>query len=203
MSNISKKIAELSPEKLELLLKLRHKKQENSQKKEITLQSRETGLFPLSFAQQRLWFLDQLISGNPFYNIPFALRLVGQLNVLALKRSFNEIIRRHEILRTCFQTNEAQPTQLIVSTLELTLTTIDLQDLPPGKREEEVRKLASLEASQPFDLTQLPLLRVKLLRLTPTEHVVAVGHAPHYLRRLVNRSVHSGTCCTLRSFCNW
>ncbi|MBH8560937.1 amino acid adenylation domain-containing protein [Nostoc sp. CENA67] len=172
MSNISKKIAELSPEKLELLLKLRHQKQENSQKKEITPQSRETSLFPLSFAQQRLWFLDQLIPGNSLYNIPFALRLVGQLDILALKRSFNEIIRRHEILRTCFQTNEAKPVQLIASTFELTLATIDLQDLPPEKREDEVRKLASLEASQPFDLTQLPLLRVKLLRLAPTEHVL-------------------------------
>ncbi len=172
MTNISKKIAELSPEKLELLLKLRDKKQENSQKKGITPQSRETGLFPLSFAQQRLWFIDQLIPVNPFYNIPFAFRLVGSLDILALKRSFNEIIRRHETLRTCFQTIEAKPRQLIASTLELTLATIDLQDLPQGKREDEVRKLATIEASQPFDLTQLPLLRVKLLRLAPTEHVL-------------------------------
>ncbi len=172
MTNISKKIAELSPEKLELLLKLRDKKQENSQKKEITPQSRETGLFPLSFAQQRLWFIDQLIPVNPFYNIPFALRLVGSLDILALKRSFNEIIRRHESLRTCFQTIEAKPMQLIACTLELTLATIDLQDLPQGKCEDEVRKLATIEASQPFDLTQLPLLRVKLLRLAPTEHVL-------------------------------
>ncbi len=172
MSNISKKTADLSPEKLELLLKLRNKKQENLQKKEISPKSRESGLFPLSFAQQRLWFLDQLMPGNPFYNIPFALRLVGRLDVLALERSLNEIIRRHETLRTCFQTIDAKPTQLIASTFELTLATIDLQDLPQGKRLDEVRKLASIEASRPFDLTQLPLLRVTLLCLTPTEHVL-------------------------------
>ncbi|MBW4630461.1 MAG: amino acid adenylation domain-containing protein [Iphinoe sp. HA4291-MV1] len=172
MSKISKKIADLSPEKLELLLKLRNKKQENLQKQEISPQSRDTGLLPLSFAQQRLWFLDQLMPGNPFYNIPFALRLVGSLDVLALSRSLNEIIRRHETLRTCFQTIDAKPTQLIASTFELTLATIDLQELPQEKRSDEVRKLASIEASRPFDLTQLPLLRVMLLCLTPTEHVL-------------------------------
>ncbi|MFS0518986.1 amino acid adenylation domain-containing protein [Nostoc sp. UIC 10607] len=172
MSNISKKTADLSPEKLELLLKLRNKKQENLEKKEISPQSRETGLFPLPFAQQRLWFLNQLMPGNPFYNIPFALRLVGSLDVLALSRSLNEIIRRHETLRTCFQTIDAKPTQLIVSTFELTVATIDLQHLPQGKRSDEVCKLASIEASRPFDLTQLPLLRVTLLHLTPTEHVL-------------------------------
>ena len=172
MSNISQQIADLSPEKLELLLKLRNKKNENSQNKEITPQRRESGLLPLSFAQQRLWFLDQLMPENPLYNIPFGLCLSGQLDVLALSRSLNEIIRRHESLRTCFQTVDAQPTQWIADSLELTMPVIDLIELPEEKRQESARFLATVEAQQAFDLTELPLLRVKLLRLTPTEHVL-------------------------------
>ena len=172
MNNISKKIADLSPEKLELFLKRRNKKKENSQKKEISLQSRETGLFPLSFAQARLWFLDQLMPENPFYNIPSALRLTGELDVLALQLSLNEIIRRHETLHTSFEMVDGQPTQLVAESWELTLATIDLQSLPKLERDHKARELASQVAQQPFDLRLAPLMRVMLLRLAPTEHVL-------------------------------
>ncbi|MUG92983.1 amino acid adenylation domain-containing protein [Scytonema sp. UIC 10036] len=127
---------------------------------------------PLSFAQARLWFLDQLMPLNPFYNIPFALRLVGRLDVLALERSLNQIIRRHETLRTSFETVNGQPTQLIAEFLELTLALLDLQSLPKLERSDKAQELADHLALQPFDLTVAPLLRVILLRLTPTEHVL-------------------------------
>ena len=127
---------------------------------------------PLSFAQQRLWFLDQLVSGNPFYNMPFAWHVRGQLDVLTLQSSLNEIIHRHETLRTCFLSVNGQPTQWIASSLELTLVTIDLVELPEAERFDQARKMVSDDAQQPFDLTQLPLLRVKLLRLAPNEHIL-------------------------------
>ena len=127
---------------------------------------------PLSFAQARLWFLDQLVPQNPFYNIPFALRLAGELDVLALQHSLNEIIRRHETLRTSFKTVNGQPTQLIADSWELTLATIDLQSLPKLEREQKARELASEIAKQPFDLSVAPLLRVMLLCLAPTQHIL-------------------------------
>ena len=127
---------------------------------------------PLSFAQARLWFLDQLMPLNPFYNIPFALRLAGELDILVLQSSLNEIIRRHETLRTSFKTVNGQPTQLIAESLELKLAAIDLQLLPKLEREQKERELASQLAQQPFDLRVAPLMRVTLLRLAPTEHVL-------------------------------
>src|SRR5205814_441663 len=87
-------------------------------------------LFPVSFAQQRLWFLDQLLPGNPFYNIPAALRLKTPLNVTALRRSLNEIVRRHEVLRTCFTVVDGQPVQMIAPVLELELPVAELRGLP-------------------------------------------------------------------------
>jgi amino acid adenylation domain-containing protein len=127
---------------------------------------------PLSSAQARLWFLDQLMPLNPFYNIPSALLLAGKLDVLALQQSLNEIIRRHETLRTSFEKVNGQPTQLIAKSLELTLATLDLQSLPKVERSDLAQELASQVAQQPFDLTVAPLMRAMLLRLAPTEHVL-------------------------------
>ena len=127
---------------------------------------------PLSFAQGRLWFLDQLIPGNPFYNMPSALRLAGELDVLALQRSLNEIIRRHETLRTKFKTVNGQATQLIAESLEVTLAVIDLQSLPKVEREQKARELASQQGQQPFDLSVAPLIRVMLLHLAPKEYIL-------------------------------
>ncbi|MHC5730637.1 MAG: condensation domain-containing protein, partial [Nostoc sp.] len=87
---------------------------------------------PLSFAQQRLWFLDQLIPNNPFYNIPLALHLIGSLNKAALEQTFNEIVRRHEALRTTVVIEEGQPVQVINPTLTITLPVIDLRQLSPA-----------------------------------------------------------------------
>jgi amino acid adenylation domain-containing protein len=130
-----------------------------------------TDVHPLSFAQARLWFLDQLEKGNPAYNIAFALRLQGALDVTLLEQSLNEMVRRHEILRTTFSMVDGQPVQVITSSLRLSLPVEDYQNLPEVEREFEVRRLMTQEARQPFDLTQVPLLRAKLLRLTQQEHI--------------------------------
>ncbi|GAB4190172.1 MAG: non-ribosomal peptide synthetase [Coleofasciculaceae cyanobacterium] len=130
-----------------------------------------TDVHPLSFAQARLWFLDQLEKGNPAYNIAFALRLQGALEVTLLEQSLNEMVRRHEILRTTFSMVDGQPVQVITSCLKLSLPVEDYQNLLEVDCESEVRNLMTQEARQPFDLTQAPLLRAKLLRLTQQEHI--------------------------------
>ena len=130
-----------------------------------------SGDIPLSFAQARLWFLDQLQPKSAFYNIPIALRLSGQLNVAALEKSLNEIIRRHEVLRTNFTKVSGQPVQVIASTLKLKLLQVDLQNLPFREREIEAQRLATTEAVRPFDLEREPLVRATLLQLGSAEYI--------------------------------
>ena len=127
---------------------------------------------PLSFAQQRLWFLEQLEPGSAAYNIPDAFRLSGLLDVAVLARCLNEIIRRHEILRTTFHTTGGKPVQVIAPELTLQMPVISLASLNAEEREAEVARLARETGSQPFDIARGPLLRVKLLRLDEAEHVL-------------------------------
>ena len=127
---------------------------------------------PLSFAQQRLWFLDQLEPNNAFYNVGSAVRMKGQLNIGALELTLTEIVRRHEALRTVFRIREDQPLQFIMPATEVKLPITDLSVLPEEEREAEARRLASAEAQRPFDLAHGPLLRASLLKLSETEHVV-------------------------------
>ncbi|WP_423782433.1 amino acid adenylation domain-containing protein, partial [Fischerella thermalis] len=131
-----------------------------------------TADLPLSFAQQRLWFLAQLEPDSPFYNIIDTVHLQGQLNLAALEQSFNEILRRHEALRTNFKTVEGQPVAFISSVTSQLLTVIDLAELPATQRETKVKELALAEAQQPFNLETDTLLRVKLLRLGEQEYVI-------------------------------
>ncbi|WP_425354685.1 condensation domain-containing protein, partial [Escherichia coli] len=127
---------------------------------------------PLSFAQQRLWFLNQLHSDSSAYNVPTAVRLLGSLNIVALLQSLNEIVRRHEALRTSFQTIDGQPIQIIAPILTLTFPIIDLSECSLLEREKEIHRLATQEVLQPFDLAQCPLLRVTLIRLNAEEHII-------------------------------
>jgi amino acid adenylation domain-containing protein len=127
---------------------------------------------PLSFAQQRLWFLDQFEPNSAVYNIPAAVRLSGALDVAALERSFNEVVRRHEILRTGFALVDGQPAQQIADTLTSALPLLDLSGMDESEREAEVRRRASADAQQPFDLTRAPLWRATLLRVADDEHVL-------------------------------
>jgi amino acid adenylation domain-containing protein len=130
------------------------------------------GRMPLSFAQQRLWFLHQLEPETPAYNVPAAVRLNGQLNVTALEQSFNEIIRRHESLRTTFATDQTGPVQIIAPAQKLSLAVLDISALPERERELEAERIAADEARLPFDLSQGPVLRVRLLRLGEAEHIL-------------------------------
>jgi amino acid adenylation domain-containing protein len=130
------------------------------------------GPLPLSFSQQRLWFLDRFEPGSPFYNIPSAVRLTGELDVAALERSLREIVRRHETLRTTFREAGGEPAQVIDPDLSLELPVVDLGGLPAAEREAEALRLAREEAQRPFDMARGPLLRATLLKLAPQEHVV-------------------------------
>ncbi len=140
----------------------------------IARAARGEGALPLSFAQQRLWFLDQLEPNSPFYNIPVAVRLQGQLNLPVLEQTLNEIVRRHEVLRTTFALEEGLPVQRIQPELFLPLQVIDLSELPADERNPVALRLAIEEAEQPFDLARGPLLRVSLLRLAEEEHVALI-----------------------------
>lgn len=168
-SVISKNLNDLSPgERAALVMRLKKKPAELSP--EQTIQRRkDSGPVPLSFAQQRLWFLEQMGYSN--YFVSGSSRLTGPLDVQALERSLNEIVQRHEALRTTFTTIDGQPMQLIAPRLPLTLPVLDLSQLPSDERAAETRRLRK-EALRPFNLERGPLLRASLLRLAEDEHLL-------------------------------
>ncbi|HSE18628.1 MAG TPA: amino acid adenylation domain-containing protein, partial [Pyrinomonadaceae bacterium] len=127
---------------------------------------------PLSFAQQRLWFIDQLEPGAVPYNIPTAVKLNGKLDREALQQTLTEVVRRHEVLRTSFHNRDGGAVQVIHPAAPVEMPLTDLSHLPEAERETEVRRLARMEARQVFDLSQGPLFVGKLLRLSEEEHVV-------------------------------
>jgi alpha-ketoglutarate-dependent taurine dioxygenase/acyl carrier protein len=145
--------------------------EQNLQSLPILPVSRQRHL-PLSFAQQRLWFLDQLEPGSFLYNVPRAFRISGELNVAALQGTFDAIVERHEVLRTTFATVDGNPVQVIAPSLGVPLPIIDLSQMAESEREAEARRLATEEAQRPFDLAQGPLARTALLRLSEEEHVL-------------------------------
>ncbi|MDQ2870860.1 MAG: condensation domain-containing protein, partial [Acidobacteriota bacterium] len=128
-------------------------------------------LFPCSFAQERLWFLDQLDPSSPLYNIFASLRLEGDLDQKAFAASVQEIVRRHEILRTTFAMSEGRPVQVVANELKITVPVIDLTNLPQADRDSEARRRAIEESQRPYEVEKGPLLRVQLLRLAEQEHV--------------------------------
>ncbi|HET6978726.1 MAG TPA: condensation domain-containing protein [Pyrinomonadaceae bacterium] len=127
---------------------------------------------PLSYAQRRLLFLQQLEPDSPAYNVPQVFRLTGKLNISVLERTLSEIVRRHEVLRTTFHVNGDEHLQVTHSSYDVSVPVIDLEHWPEVEREAEVQRFAVAEARHPFDLEHGPLLRAKLLRLGVEEHVV-------------------------------
>jgi amino acid adenylation domain-containing protein/thioester reductase-like protein len=129
--------------------------------------------FPLSFAQQRLWFLDQMNPGAAVYNVPLATRVTGPLDVGALGRALQAVVRRHDTLRTTFAMEEGEmPVQVVGADLSVPLHEIDLRTFPGKESENEIRRLAIEESQRPFDLTHGPLIRATLLHLSEQDHVV-------------------------------
>ncbi len=127
---------------------------------------------PLSFAQQRLWFLNQLNPENPVYNIPIAIHFKGLLDVKALEQSLGEIVQRHQSLRTTFTNVNGQPLQVIAPYLNWTLPTIDLRELSETERQQQSQRLLIESLEQPFDLETGPLLRGVLQRLGEIDHIL-------------------------------
>ncbi|NOK21667.1 non-ribosomal peptide synthetase, partial [Corallococcus carmarthensis] len=170
---LSKRIANLSPEKrAELLKKVAAQKAATGDSTQglIPVQDRSRPL-PLSFAQQRLWFIDQLEPGSALYNVPMAVRLEGALDVAVLERALREVVRRHEVLRTTFRVDvSGQPVQVVAPELELTLERHDLT----GSPREAAWRLAREAAARPFDLANGPLLRALLVTSDPGEHLLVV-----------------------------
>jgi amino acid adenylation domain-containing protein len=129
---------------------------------------------PLSYTQQRLWVLDRLVPGNPFYNVPRAFSLNGAVDIPLFEQALNEIVRRHESLRTIFTTDaeSGEPVQVILPQLKIEARTMDLQSMEPKERSRETQRRTEAEAARPFDLERGPLLRVTLLQLSGQEHVL-------------------------------
>jgi amino acid adenylation domain-containing protein len=130
------------------------------------------GNLPLSYAQQRLWFMDRMDPGSSTYNMPGSFRLIGELDIEALKKSLETIIARHEVLRTRFPVEDGEAVQVIDEPFELQIPIKDLTDLPETERAIEARRLATGEAETGFDLAEGPLLRSRLLKLREDEHVI-------------------------------
>ncbi len=130
---------------------------------------------PLSYAQQRLWFLDQLEGPSSTYNIPWALRLSGALQIAALEQALNVIVQRHDVLRTTFPTQEGEPVQSIAPDLRLPLAVVDIQHMAASAQLAELNRLLDQEAERPFDLARGPLLRATLYVMSSTEHVLLIN----------------------------
>src|ERR1041384_1139067 len=139
----------------------------------IPRQSREHPL-PLSFAQQRLWFLDRLLPEAALYNAPIAYRISGPLIVEALEESLNQLIVRHEVLRTTIDVIDGEPVQIIAPELQLKLPVTDLRGFAGADQKAVLRREAEREAKQPFDLSTGPVMRARLFRLGDEEHVFVV-----------------------------
>jgi len=134
-------------------------------------------VFPLSFAQRRLWFLHELEPGNTFYNLPFAVPFKVAVNPLVLERSINEIVNRHEMLRTVFDTVDGEPMQIIRPRFHLDLTVVDLRTLSKDEQAAQTTRATNRLAQQPFDLAHGPLLRAALVQHDAHDHVfVLVMH---------------------------
>jgi amino acid adenylation domain-containing protein len=125
-----------------------------------------------SFAQERFWFVDEVMGSSAAYNIPVGLRLRGELKPQVLERALSEIVRRHEILRTHFAVEEGRPLQLVVPARPVSLTVVDVSDLPAGERERSARRIVDEETQQAFELGRGPLFSTKLIRLGEDDHLL-------------------------------
>ncbi|HET8842842.1 MAG TPA: condensation domain-containing protein, partial [Ktedonobacteraceae bacterium] len=175
MDDLTKRVGKLDPDKLKLLiLQASKKKAEIAPTGGIT-RRKERDTAPLSFAQQRLWFLNQLVPNNPFYNVPLILRLSGPIQLDALEKSIQQILSRHEALRTTFIYQQGQFVQSILPQSHLPsqpLLVFDISPLPVEQREQEIQHLILQEARYPFNLSSDLMLRARVIRVAQQEHVL-------------------------------
>jgi len=170
------KLGELDPLQLELLrrrLQKSHRKEKRSDTEAITPVG-DAAAYPVSFAQQRLWFFDQWEPQSPAFNIPAAVRLAGRLDVAVLVGSFDEVIRRHESLRTTLGRENGEAVQKVAPPSPAPRHVVDLSSLPGEARRRESGRLGRREAARPFDLERGPLLRLVILRLSPREQLLVL-----------------------------
>ncbi|HEX2094914.1 MAG TPA: condensation domain-containing protein, partial [Longimicrobiaceae bacterium] len=153
----------------ELLRRLLQKRAREKREAERIRPRESEGPVPLSFAQQRLWFIQQLEPASPAYHMPYPLRLRGALDLHAVQRTLDELVRRHESLRTVFPATDGEPVQVVRPAAPVPLPRVDLEWLPEEAREREMQRLAAAEIARPFDLARGPLLRVLLIRLREEE----------------------------------
>ncbi|HEX7243014.1 MAG TPA: condensation domain-containing protein, partial [Longimicrobiaceae bacterium] len=166
MSDLSRRLAELSPEKRKLLEARLRLQQGEGARTAVRPRDAASGPAPLSFAQERLWVLEQLGTAAGVYTMPYALRLRGRLDAEALRRALEELARRHEALRTVFAARDGAPVQVVLPAAPLALPVEEVEG------EEGARRAAAEEALRPFDLERGPLLRARLLRLRPDAHLL-------------------------------
>lgn len=172
MKNVFDRLKNLPPEKRILLeQQLEQKRKANQQERQIQRQS-GSGPFPLSFAQERLWFLDQLEPGNAAYNLPARIQLRGRLDIAGLEHSLNTLVERHQILRTIYTIQDGQPVQYIQPFTRFPLTVTKIDGEHEDAREAAILRLAAAEASKPFDLEHGPLFRMRLLETGSEEHIL-------------------------------
>ncbi|MCB0752083.1 MAG: non-ribosomal peptide synthetase, partial [Ignavibacteriae bacterium] len=131
-------------------------------------------VFPTSYGQKRMWFLDQFEPNSPYYNIPVAFKITGKFQKQFFMQTINKIIERHESLRTTFANVKGEPFQVISPELKINIPLIDLLSHDRNSIDQEVKNIAVKEARAPFDLATGPLFRVKLLRLSEFDHVVLI-----------------------------
>ncbi|HEX2211054.1 MAG TPA: condensation domain-containing protein, partial [Longimicrobium sp.] len=171
MSDVADRLEGLSPERQALLHEILRRRLAREHEQEGVRPRADDGPAPLSFAQQRLWLIDQVQPGSAAYNMPFALRLGGALNVAALERALGEIVRRHQALRTVFAEHDGRAVQ-VIAPFGFILPVEDLSSLDADERERAVRQRVADEVQRPFDLARGPLFRAALLRLADDDHVL-------------------------------
>ncbi|MEA2603267.1 MAG: hypothetical protein QOF89_4259 [Acidobacteriota bacterium] len=183
-TEIAKRIAELPLEKRTLLfqqLQKQRQKEPTPDSAPIPRQSRAAETHPLSFAQKRLWFLNQFEPESPEYNIPQAYRIEGELAPEVMQRALREIVRRHETLRTTFRSIEGEPAQVIAQVVDMEVPYVDarLRADDPAEAWNEALRLAAADAREPFDLALGPLMRARLYRTGESEHLLY--HNVHHI----------------------
>src|SRR6185503_3444179 len=165
MSDLTERIAALSPEQRALFAAKLKKRGLSTPQPDVIPRRKQQNYNRLSFDQERIWIVDQMEPGNPAYNIFSVSHLSGRLDTSLMERAFNEVVRRHEVLRTTFTAIDGEPRQVISPSVFIPLELVDLRAMPADEREREEPKLLNETTSRPFDLERGPLARIGLLQV--------------------------------------